>query len=196
MYGSYFDEVNLDSEPVAADLTALAYQTPLIVRALVQRNDSRLVSDVTSSHRPLERIVTDYQLLVLEVMKGERQLNARNIILRLPGGRVGWSDGTFAETRATGLRRPLNQEEYVMFLKPSDIAADEGRKDYSLSAGAQSLFQVKPGGVIEPKGNRRFHRISQTVKKDYFGFYDDLMTAIRESERIRAKEEGKGQGGL
>jgi hypothetical protein len=140
------------------DVTTLARDSAAVVIGTVNSEDSSLLT-------PEEKIiVTDYQINVQDVFKGNLQPGA-TIIVREPGGAVQFDDGTSAEVRLPDYwRNPSEGKTYIFFLK------SRADKYWVLLGGSQGLFEITSSGSIEPQaryGNRM--RVSyEGMAKDSF----------------------------
>jgi hypothetical protein len=83
-------------------------------------------------------IVTDYEVQVLQTIKGDRH-RGRTIILRVPGGLMLSADGTIAEVRMPDYwKNPDVGKAYVFFLRKKKDSPSK------LVGGPQGLFQITP----------------------------------------------------
>jgi hypothetical protein len=105
--GSYATSIpGLDGAPVSLDqLVGFSKQ---ILIAVPESNVSRLSADGKS-------IVSYYKLTVERVLKSVAGFD--NAYLAVPGGRVGFEDGTWAQQNLLGYKRPMNGKRYLLFLR-------------------------------------------------------------------------------
>lgn len=90
------------------------------------------------SSGPNSMILTDYDVKVLETIKGD-QHPGRTISLQVPGGSVVLADGTVAETAMPQFwQSPQLANAYIFFLKRKKDAPAE------LIGGPQGLFAISP----------------------------------------------------
>ncbi len=130
--GGFVEAVDFDDELSAKDLSILAYPSQLIVRGVIKRNASVIVRADMGLDQPVEQVMTDYTVQVFDVYKGDVRLTGRDIQVRIPGGRVEFGNGLYAEAKTPGFLRPLNQEEFIMFLRPFESGIV-----YSVTMGRQ-----------------------------------------------------------
>lgn len=172
--GGYVEEVEFDDELMAPDLRFLAGISDLVVRGMVKSNMSHLVRRQERGFRePIEIIETDYTIAVFDVYKGDPGLHSQDITVRIPGGRVEFEDGLWAEARLIGMAPPLDQEEFFLFLR-----ADASEKNvYKVTFARQGLFQVSSDGRVIPAASS-LSLISKYTKRDYGEFLEQLREAV------------------
>src|SRR5918996_897524 len=120
--GSFVGPVDFHNEVVAMDLETLIHDSTVILVGQIGDNRCRLSADE-------RRITTDYNVTVLETLKGTVAVGD-SVIVSLPGGKVVFEDGTWAELLPNEYRMPQMGERYVLFLAPSR---------YNPAADVQSL---------------------------------------------------------
>ena len=194
LYGGYVEAVDFDDNLAAADLAVPAYQSELVVRGVIKSHRSVIIlSKEGARDEPIENVVTDYTVLVLEVYKGDVRLIGRDITVRIPGGRVEWEEGLYAEVRTPGFLRPLNHTEFIVFLRPfgSERGPSTEENVYSVTMGRQGMFEIKNGKRVTPRA--RFDwPIAKSTPKELGAFVKSLNAAIAKADRIKAqKKNGK-----
>jgi hypothetical protein len=113
-----------------ADLAELIDVSPLIVVGTVVENVSRSAADGRT-------IVTLYSIHSESVFKGH--LRSDRLSMILPGGRVRFADGTEAELRTSGLRRPRTGEVWAWFARSAPEEFARGNETF-----------IQPGGAFVP----------------------------------------------
>lgn len=88
----------------------LLTQTVLVVVGRPVSNVSRLTADGMD-------IMLEYRVQPTSVLKGTRSL--RDITVVIPGGRVSFPDGSWAQVNTPGFMWPLPKHEYLWCLKPA-----------------------------------------------------------------------------
>jgi hypothetical protein len=162
---------------VAMGLDTLVHDSTAVIVGTIEDNRCRLSADGAV-------ITTDYTVTVLESLKGAPVVGT-TVTVSIPGGRVEFEDGTWAELVAEDFTLPQRGERYIMFLRPSryhptldaqKLAGPIGV--LSPSFGAQGVFYVTPDSSrVYPRGRR----VDLVVKKywgtDYAAFMLDLHAA-------------------
>jgi hypothetical protein len=83
-------------------------------------------------------IFTDYEVQVLETLKGNSRKNS-SIMLRVPGGSMSFDDGTTTEVALPGFwKNPKFGKGYVFFTTKRQSAPSR------LVGGPQGLFEISP----------------------------------------------------
>ena len=116
------------------DLESLTQDSSAIVIGVPTSNECQLTSSRDS-------ITTVYKVSVKEAIKGAF-LPDSTITVGLPGGRVNFDDGTFAEIRTPGFEKMVNGKEYVLFLTKGPNES----QIYNLTGGSQGLFSIREDG--------------------------------------------------
>lgn len=179
LYGGYFEGVDFDNELTAGDISLLADMSEVVVRGLVKSNRSLLLRGEHPGYfDPVETIVTDYQVAVFDVYKGNLRLLSRDITVRIPGGRVEFEDGLWAEVRTRDFVPPLDQQEFIFFLNPHESEENV----YSVTFGRQGLFEVKAGGWVNPRA-KTDSPVARKAKRDFGEFLKQLNQAIGKGKR-------------
>jgi hypothetical protein len=138
--GSYESVARVEKDIIATDLASVVSRSDLIVRGVAIGSTSSVSGDGTW-------LVTDHQILVKEVFDGP-VAPGDIIILRLPGGRVQFADGSIAEIRISEFRGIQVGPEYVLFLARSDGTTPPVSR-YELAWGTQGTFELTAkGGVM------------------------------------------------
>lgn len=126
---------------VKFDLDTITKKSAAVVIGTAVSNVSRLSADG-------EQITTDYQVQVLEVLKG-KGVDTGNIEVSLPGGRVVFEDGTSAQVNVPGFRKMENGKTYVLYL--SERGPEHS--SFAVTGGPQGIFEVVDGGAsVKPHG--------------------------------------------
>ena len=179
LYGGYVEGVRFDYELEADGVDILARMSKIVVRGYVKNHRSLIVREDLGYEEPVETIVTDYTISVFDVYKGDPGLHSRDITVRIPGGRVEFEGGLWAEFRTSGFARPRDQEEFILFLHPH--LSEENV--YLVAFLSQGLFEVTPGGRVIP----RAWPGSSVAKKAK----PDLSEFVKELNDLIAREKGR-----
>jgi len=135
--------------------------SPASLRALVSSSEQIVVATVTSNRAYLTRdghsILTHYAAGVGEVLKGTLSVSSE-VSLVVPGGRVGFSDGSWAQLDLGGFIRPSDGESYVLFLRDARTLYRRetaiGMHSYVPMFGPLGVYHLKDdGGLVIPAGN-------------------------------------------
>jgi hypothetical protein len=139
--GSYRTEERLPSAGGPAYLEELADLSTAIIVGSAERNVCRLDSSGDS-------ISTVYTVRVESVSKGT-VTEGQAITVKVPGGKVGFGDGTWAEVITPGFLPPQPHQRYVWFLR--EVSTDEHTAIrpqesgvFRLSQGSVSLYNLAP----------------------------------------------------
>jgi hypothetical protein len=124
-------------------------------------------------------IVTDYEVLVQEVIKGGG-FRATTINVSLPGGRVEFDDGTSAELRTPTFEHPKHGGTYVFFLTERKHEPNT----FNLTGGPQGLVEFV-GNRVKSHGRASDPIAKQKNDTDKEGFLREL----RESAKKWPKKE-------
>jgi hypothetical protein len=128
-----------------ANLDELASLSPIIVIGWADSNKCRLTVDGRS-------IETLYDVRIESMIKGN--LAAGNsITVTVPGGKVGFADGAWAQVDTPGFLPPQPAHRFVWFLRESK----ENSGTFELSQGPLSLFDLRPpvGAYVQTSGNQK-----------------------------------------
>lgn len=171
--GGYVDYVDFDYELDADGIAVLVDSADTIVRGIVMKNRCLLVRGYVGYAEPVETIVTDYTISVFDVYKGNPGLHARDITVRVPGGRVEFGDGLWAETSTGDFLPPLNLQEFILFLSPHE--SEKGV--YVPTNNRLGMFEVEPGGRVTPRA-RSETLLARSVKRGYAEFVAEVRERI------------------
>lgn len=121
------------------------WHRPMNVRDLAARSHI-IVKGIPTSNlckHDGEEIVTEYQVTIEEVFKGNL-VTGSTITVRLPGGVAGFENGGAAvELRPLGFKRMINHSVYVLFLNQPPNSSDI----LTPINGPQGLFELLPNGL-------------------------------------------------
>jgi hypothetical protein len=129
----------IDSEGVAEDLGTIAEHSLVVILARVTgKRPAMLIGN--------NAIVTDYELVVTDWFQGPL-VHGADLRVRMPGGKIHFSNGTTAEWRP---RPPTLQldTEYVFYLSRSPTEPDL----YVPTLGPQGVFGFDANGLVAPHG--------------------------------------------
>lgn len=136
-----------------------------IVIGIPSGGSSRVVGSAADS------IETEYIVKVEKVLKGKSGNSLKVIV---PGGKVTFEDGTSAEIVPEDLGPIVENQKYILFLKPTSTNAGA----LSLTGGGQGLFELTVDSRVAPRGHKK-----DTVqnKKDQwaFEFISEIEAAIK-----------------
>ena len=119
-------------------------------------------------------IVTDYEIVPQEVIKGDMQ-QGEAIKVSLPGGLVRFEDGTTAEL-VTGSFKLEEGKTYTLFLFKETPESDA----FILVAGPQGLFELSDDGQsVKPSGRASDPAVKETRNMDVKTF----LKEVREKSR-------------
>jgi hypothetical protein len=149
------DSLNVSS------LKELVALSEVVIVGKVTGNVARLSSDGLG-------IFGYYTVSVERVISASESI--QNVItVAMPGGRVGFPDGTWAQVNAPGSRWPLTGHEYMFFLaNPPDDIPELGngpsrRSLYALVDGPLSVYELKgDGSNVQSNGLVR-SRLAQSI---------------------------------
>jgi len=146
------------------DLVALARESEIIVTGSVESEINQLLP-------PKEKlVVTDSTVRVEEVLKGKME-RSQTILVRGPGGRVDFDDGTFADVRMPDFwRNPQLGKSYVFFLDKRGLAY------FVLHGGPQGLFEITAKG-IKPQVRSTDRLMNTYDGKDIPAFLQEIRQA-------------------
>ena len=115
-------------------LTKMVATSEAIVVATTDSNVCRLSEDG-------KVIRTLYRVHVEDVLKGHLQPGG-NITVSLPGGKVGFPDGSTAEVQTMWFKKMVNHKRYLLFLtgKPNAVT-------FNTTGGPQGVFEVPADGT-------------------------------------------------
>jgi hypothetical protein len=120
------------------DLPSIAEQSDLIVTGYIQDNVCKLYNPGDQ-----EEIITEYKVQVGEVLKGKKNLSGKVIEVNTKGGKIIFSDGTFAEISSSD-RKMRNGNRYVLFL--SELGKEKKRLiPFAMTSG---VFEITNEGKI------------------------------------------------
>lgn len=174
LYGGYIENVDFDDELAAMNVATLVGVSDLVIRGVVRSNRSALVRTTDGGYpEGIETIKSDYKVLVLDVYKGDLKLLGREITVRIPGGRMEFEGGLYAEIRTPGFVPPLDHQEFIWFL---DLNRPEGNR-YSLTFSQQGLFELMPEGWVNPRAGLE-SPLGKNAKRDFTQFVAQLRAAL------------------
>lgn len=171
--GSYTEGVDFSYELEVEDLYNLAALSGLVIKGFVESSRPLIGKVERGFPKPIETILSDYTFHVVEVFKGASHLVGRDVVVRIPGGRVEFADGTWAEIQVIDFPPPRMQQEFFLFLEgPGE---DEGV--YSLTFNRQGAFAVEAPGLVIPR-TTSISQLAKTSKRDYREFVEQLRQAV------------------
>lgn len=147
--GHYEGVVRSHSEVVPADLTQLVKESQLIIVGTIVSHRSFLDQRERMIH-------TSYEVRVDDAWKG-LTVGTGSVVVSIPGGRVGFPDGSYAHINTPDMPLPTNGQRYVLFLGPArhQVSSDQRLAAkgpiYALRSGSVGLYLVRTDGRILPR---------------------------------------------
>jgi hypothetical protein len=175
--GSYVQVLSgsLDNEP--SQMTSLTNDSELVVVGQVLNH--RFWLDA-----PGRTVLTNYEVSVERVFKGTAPLGGL-ITVTMPGGRVSFPDGTWAETRVGGAPPLVNGNRCLFFLAPTRYKLTSAQRAEAHDGGRRSANSAGRGGV------------NYSPVRSVFGYYplrpDGVWPVSRLKSPLRTKYEGKSE---
>jgi hypothetical protein len=97
-----------------------------------------------------EQVLTDHQIRVEQIFKGDLKLN-QVLTLTVIGGKVVFDDGSTAEILTSDLGPIEIGKTYIFFL---NLKEKSDPISYRLTGGGQGLFEVAADSTVEPRGDK------------------------------------------
>jgi hypothetical protein len=170
--GKFVGNVEFNKGAMKADLAQLIAHSAAVVIATVEENQCALSGD--------ERVIrTYYKVRVEEVLKGGGVKAGSALTLSVPGGKVGFEDGSTAETQALWFRKLVNHRRYVLFLD------QKGRADeFVTTGGPQGVYELPADGqgVVSHSGLRE-DPLRRFDKKDVQEFLTEVRSAVKKGKK-------------
>lgn len=119
---------------------------------------------------------TFYRARVEEVLKGHVKTGA-NITVSLPGGKVGYPDGTTAEVFTPWFRKMVNHKRYLLFLsgKPTSDS-------FTTTGGPQGVFEIAADGSLVSHSGLANDVMRQYAGKSNQGFVKEIKDELAASK--------------
>lgn len=153
---------------VYSGLEALASHSDTVIVGTPARN----VCEVTPDGR---YITTNYEVVAQDVFKGN--IRKRDTVkVSLPGGRVQFEDGTFAEVRVPDFRKMEDGRTYVLFL----VEQKNNPGYFQVVGGPQGLFELSPDNVTVKSHGRPIDLVAQKYKDKG---QQDFLKEVREAAK-------------
>ena len=136
-----------------------------------------LVETVSRFRTAEERnIVTDFKIVVQNTLKGEI-LSGEEIIVRGPGGRIQFEDGSSAEVKMPPYwKNPEMGKTYTFFLRKKGNV-------FMLTGGPQGLFEMLNNGTAQPQVRPQDELMQRYKDKDTLSFLDEVNQSIKEDTK-------------
>ena len=176
--GSYLGEVRSLNVGGPASLNELASYSHLVVVGTPMANASRLTPDGQS-------INIWYRVEIESILKGELSGQRQQIDVLIPGGKVGFPDGTWAQLRTRGFKLPAQGQRHIWFLRKaqSDIVEKQETKDgcmaYEPSRGPLGIYELSSEHSIRPSGNYRSPLALRMAKEKWS--VDEFLKAVEKA---------------
>jgi len=133
---------DFESEVIAEDLGSLAKSSDVVILARVTGvRPAILVAN--------NAILTDYEIVVTDWFQGPLVPGAE-LRVRLPSGKIHFSNGTTAEWRPIRVPALSLNTEYVLYLSRRPSEPDV----YSPTLGSQGVFGFDANGLVAPHGRK------------------------------------------
>lgn len=121
-----------------------------------------------------ERIITEHEVKVRRIFKGQLQEND-SIRLIVPGGRVVFEDGTSAEILTPDLGPIKKNQTYVFFLHPSK----DGSDSLQLTGGGQGVFEMPSSAWgVKPLGDKK-DLVQRHKDQSVNDFIEEIQRAVQ-----------------
>jgi hypothetical protein len=122
-------------------------------------------------------IRTFYRARVEEVLKG-RVKAGRNITISLPGGMVGFPDGSTAEVQTPWFRKMVNNKRYLLFL-----TGNPKSDSFTTTGGPQGVFEIGADGGLRSHSGLANDAMRQNAGKSNHAFAREIKDAIAASKK-------------
>jgi hypothetical protein len=120
---------------------------------------------------------TFYRARVEDVLKGHVRTGG-NITVSLPGGKVGFSDGSTAEVQTPWFRKMVNRKRYLLFLsgKPTSDS-------FTTTGGPQGVFEIAADGSLLSHSGLANDVMRQYAGKNNQAVIKEIKDAIAASNK-------------
>jgi hypothetical protein len=163
--GSYVVTMSPHWEEIFADVESLTSHSDIVIVGMPNSGTSRVSSGGDS-------ILTDYQVTVQQVLKGNHR-QASSMIVSVLGGLVRFEDGTSAEVITPDFKIETGKT-YIFFL--SNEIETTGR--FRITGGPQGVFEVPADGSgIIPKGRKIDHVVQKYKGRRLDSFLQEIHSA-------------------
>jgi hypothetical protein len=139
--GHYVRDVDPNWDTGLFNIENLTKNSMVVVVGTVVKNRGARLSAAD------QLIVTDYEVVVDETMKGG-PVKGDTITIALVGGSVEFDDGTSAELRTPEFEHVKPGGAYLLFLGEST----NGPNEYTLTGGPQGLVEITVDGTLKSHG--------------------------------------------
>jgi hypothetical protein len=139
----------------------------IVITGYVTNNSSKLYGPIGN-----EQIVTKYQVQVGEVIKGEKSLAGKTMVVNVSGGTVIFPDGMEVEESVAG-RKMYNGGRYVLFLRQLGVLTKK-----SLS---KKLLFTLGAGIFEITAEQKILFCGVAARPEKYNDYsvDDFLQEVR-----------------
>jgi hypothetical protein len=160
--GAYVVVIDPNWDAVFADIESLTSHSDMVIIGTVNKGTSRVSSEG-------DAIFTDYDVTLLQVLKGNRRQESMTISAL--GGLVRFEDGTTAEVLTPDFKIEIGKT-YIFFLSNENVTTGS----FLITGGPQGVFEIPADGSgIIPKGRK----IDQVVQKYKGKRLDSFLQEIR-----------------
>lgn len=140
--GTYVISINPGWDAVFSDVESLTSHSGKVIVGIPIGSSSRISPEG-------DRVLTDYKVSVLEVLKGKTEPGSLETVSVL-GGLILFEDGTSAEVKTPGFKIE-NGKTYVFFLSGRDSKTNT----LQITGGPQGVFEIPINGTgIIPQGRK------------------------------------------
>jgi hypothetical protein len=163
---------NLDFNKGAqkSSLAQMVADSESIVIVTTEKNVGRMSEDGKT-------VRTFYRARVEEVLKGQVK-TGEDINVSLPGGKVGFPDGSTAEVQTLWFKKMVNNKRYLLFLsgKPKS-------ESFTTTGGPQGVFEIAAdGGMLSHSGLTNDVMRANAGKRSH-AFVKEIKDAITASKK-------------
>ena len=147
-----------------ADLADLVKNSAAVIIGTVQKNTPVLSTDGKS-------LSLDYAIRVEYVYKGRIRTD-NTIIVRLPGGRMKFEDGSIAEIMTPWFKKMQNGKTYALFLQP-----EVGSSRFITTGEAQGVIEIpttREDRTVKTHSGLPHHPIRKYNGQDVTVFFREL----------------------
>ncbi len=160
--------VNTDGPLAYVDLKALARASSEILVGTAVKNECKLSSDGRS-------ISTHYEVRVEEKFKG-RFRPGDVITVVLPGGEIGWDDGTTARISTPDFHKMINDMRYLLYLQGKPQGSE-----FNTTGGSQGVVLLKDDGTVVPFAHHPEQKIANLRGKTHHEVLEEARTAAQDT---------------
>jgi hypothetical protein len=167
--GNYVQSINPHPDWLSLDLEKLTQNSQAVIVGIPTKNECKLTPNG-------QMIVTEYDVVVREVLKGNIQ-SGETIKVALLGGKIKFEDGTTAEVVTPGFNKMVHGKTYVLYLSLYPVRSPV----YDLTAGPQGMVELVDNGLGVVSQARETDPIKRQLKdKDRETFLNEARNLARQ----------------